>query len=89
MISLCAHGLSKSSISFGPNTDLRGKKKGFAKFLQYKLNAEEKNITFLWGFFCFCFLRTTHMEIKKVFTLNSLNRTEKQLGTVGTNTFVN
>lgn len=29
------------------------------------------------------------MEIKKIFTLNSLYRTEKQLGTVGTDTLKN
>lgn len=65
------------------------KKKGTAKILQYKLSAEEKNIAFLCSYFCFCFLRTIHMEIKKIFTLNSLYRTEKQLGTVGTDTLMN
>lgn len=90
MTSLCAHDLSKSSISFGPSTDLRGKKKkGTAKILQYKLSAEEKNIALLCSYFCFCFLRTIHMEIKKTFILNSLYRTEKQLGTVGTDTLMN
>lgn len=57
--------------------------------MQYKLNVGEKNTAFLCSYFSFFFLRTTHMEIKKVFTLNYLYRTEKQLGTVGTNTLVN
>lgn len=65
------------------------KKKGTAKILQYKLSAGEKNIAFLCSYFCLCFLRTIHMEIKKMFTLNSLYRSEKQLGTVGTDTLVN